>query len=364
MKQLPQNLTINISSGTILKSMLFALLIAGIYFLWDIVLVVLAAIVIASAIEPMTRKLMKYQFPRTLAVVLIYLGLGGFMSMIIYFFIPPVLEEAANFLSNLPNQLEIGDILRPIGDNGPSFLQPSIDELSQSLSIEQLVSGLRTTVTSISQSLFKILSAVFGGLMSLMLIIVLSFYLAVQDDGIVNFLKIITPIKHEKYIIDLWRRSQAKIGRWMEGQLVLMLIIGVLTYLGLLLLDVRYALLLAVLAAFFEIIPIFGPILSAIPAVALGFADGGLSSGLLIAGLYVIIQQFENHLIYPLVVRQVVGVPPLLVILAIIIGARIGGFMGAILAVPMAAAFREYISDVEKYKLAEEKKLIETVNSG
>ena len=102
----------------------------------------------------------------------------------------------------------------------------------------------------------------------------------------------------------------------MQGQVILALIIGVLVYLGLTILGVRYALLLAVLAGVFEIIPIFGPILAAIPAVLIGFIDGGASMALFVIGLYTIIQQFENQLIYPLVVRKVVGVPPLLVILA------------------------------------------------
>jgi predicted PurR-regulated permease PerM len=359
MDRLPQNIMINISSSTIVKSLMFILLVVGLYFFWDLVLVILAAVVIASAMEPITRSLVRIKIPRILAVVMIYLGFALFLSMFIYFFVPPVLNEAASFLSNFPSQLELGNLLSPVRDNGPVFLKPSIEELSASLSLEQLIGDLRHTVSSISQSIFKILSAVFGGLMSLMLIVVLSFYFSVQEDGIVDFLKIITPVKHENYIIGLWRRSQFKIGRWMQGQLVLMFIVGVLVYLGLLLLDVKYALLLAVLAALFEIIPIFGPVLSAIPAIAMGLTDGGISAGLLVAGLYIIIQQFENQLIYPLVVRQVVGVPPLLVILAILVGARMGGFLGAVLAVPIAAALREYVSDVQKYKIEEEKRLAE-----
>jgi predicted PurR-regulated permease PerM len=114
---------------------------------------------------------------------------------------------------------------------------------------------------------------------------------------------------------------------------------------------VKHALLLAVIAALFEIIPVFGPILAAVPAILIGFVDGGFTVGVLVIALYVIFQQFENHLIYPLVVTRVVGVPPLLVILALIIGAELAGFVGIILSVPVAAAIQELAKDIESGRL-------------
>ena len=163
-----------------------------------------------------------------------------------------------------------------------------------------------------------------------------------------KFLRIITPLRSEKYIIDLWKRSQRKIGYWMQGQLLLGIVVGVLVYLGLMILGIQNALILAVLAGVLEIIPYFGPILSAIPAIFIGFTTGGLKMGLLILGLFIIIQQFENHLIYPLVVKKVVGVSPIIVILALIIGAKLAGFLGIILSVPVTAALMEFVEDVQR----------------
>ena len=133
----------------------------------------------------------------------------------------------------------------------------------------------------------------------------------------------------------------------MQGQLLLAVIVGVLVFLGLTILGVKNALLLAVIAALFEIIPVFGPILAAVPAVALALLDGGLTLGLLVIALYVIVQQFESHLIHPLVVTRVVGVPPLLVILSIIVGAQLAGFLGILLSVPIAATIQELVKDVK-----------------
>ena len=109
-----------------------------------------------------------------------------------------------------------------------------------------------------------------------------------------------------------------------------------------------HALVLALTAALFEIIPVFGPIISAIPGVGIAFVTGGVTLALEALALYVILPQFENHLIYPVVVKKVVGVPALLVILALIIGAKLAGFLGLILSVPIAAAIREFIDDIQR----------------
>jgi len=186
---------------------------------------------------------------------------------------------------------------------------------------------------------------------------VLSFYLSVESDGVSNFLRIVTPTKSEKYILNLWKRSQHKIGLWMQGQVVLSIIVAMLVFLGLTLLRVENALLLAVLAGMFEIIPLFGPIIAAIPAVTLALVTDSVAAALLVIGLYIIIHQFENQLIYPLVVRKIVGVPPIISILALIVGGKLAGFVGLIISVPLATMLMEFLNDVEKNKIAEAERL-------
>ena len=164
-----------------------------------------------------------------------------------------------------------------------------------------------------------------------------------QENGVENFLKIIIPARHENYAVGLWQRWKKKIGLWLQGQILLGFIVGVLVYIGLTLMQVEYALTFALLAAIFELIPIFGPILSAIPpsVVALVPKPGiGLEVGI----LYIIIQQFENHLIsIQLVVRKIVGVPSIMVILALVIGAQIAGFFGFFFVIPLAAVVIESV---------------------
>ncbi len=226
-----------------------------------------------------------------------------------------------------------------------------IDTLSGTLPAREVIQNVVNSINSISNSFFTTASSVFGGVLSFVVIIVVSFYLAVQNDGIGNFLRLITPDRDEKYVVELWRRAQLKMGLWMQGQLLLTLIVGLLTYIGLILLGVRDALILAILTGLLELIPLFGPIIALVPAVALGYIDGGISLAFMVGLLYIAIHQLENHIIYPLVVRKIVGVNPVVVIVALLAGYELGGFLGMLVSVPVAAVGIELLKDIRNLLL-------------
>ena len=340
-----RHLNISITAGTVIKTIVVLVFAWLLFMLRGVVLDVLTAIVIASAIEPGVRGLVKRKFPRILSVILIYLLLFATFFVLFYFFFPSVLEDFGTFVASLPTYLDaftrtgaFDTYANILGVPPPSLIP-----------VDQIMSTIRDAlnVSGIFDNAFTAVSFIFGGVFSFVLIIVFSFYFAVLETGVDDFLRIAVPKQHQAYVLGLWRRSQHKIGLWMQGQLILALIMGVLVYLGLTILGVQHALTLAVIAACFEIIPVFGPTLAAVPAVMIGFVGGGATIGILVIALYVIFQQFENHLIYPLVVTRVVGVPPLLVILALIAGGELAGFLGIILSVPVAATIQELARDIE-----------------
>ena len=295
---------------------------------------VLTAVTITAAIEPLNKMLIKRKVPRTLSVIMIFLSLGLIIAGGFYFFLPTFISDVLGILDSLPRYVDTTNLLSPLSDTSFGASLPN-------LSIGNIVGSLSSTFSDVTGGLFSTISGFFGGIISFILIVVLSFYLSVQEDGVGNFLRVITPDHYEKYILDLWRRSEKKIGLWLQGQLLLGIIIGILTYLGLSILGVKSALFLALIAMVLELIPIFGIILAIIPAFAVALSDGGATLAFLVIGLYVIIQLFENHLIYPLVVRKIVGIPPILVILTLIIGLKLAGFIGVILSVPVAAILVE-----------------------
>jgi predicted PurR-regulated permease PerM len=356
MKNMNQPINITITSGTIIKSLVIVLLLYFAFIIKDLLLVLLASVVIASSVEPGTRWFMKRKIPRVISVLIIYVGVILLLASLLYFFLPPLISDTTTFINTLPNYIESLSVSAEQFGAIPA-VQDFLGNISKSFTGNDFLSTIGGGVSGATFGFLTTASAIFGGVLSFVLIIVLSFYLAVQEDGVANFLRIIAPIQHERYILDLWKRSQRKIGLWMQGQLVLGVIIGILTYLGLSILGVENALLLAVIAAVFELIPVFGPILAAVPAVAFGFIGGGATLGFLVIGLYVIIQQFESQLIHPLVVKKIIGIPALIAIVALIVGAQLAGFLGILLSVPIAAVLMEYLGDIEKKKAAQLKEL-------
>ncbi len=369
------DLIVKINSGTIARTFVVGLLFLLLWQLRDLALVILSAIVIASAIEPATKSLTKYGLNRLASVILTYGVVASLFFTSIYFILPPVLGDLSSFLSTVPDYVSSSEQIKQVANGQISNTAGKLSTLSDDIgtsqdvfsklvkrfnggsgqmtgasSIVDIINNVKDALSNVSSSFTGILSLIFGGVFSFIIIVILSFYFAVQEDGISNFLRVIIPDRHEDYVISLWTRTRNKIGYWMQGQVLLAVLVGVLAYLGLTVLGIKNALLFALLAALFEIIPLFGPILSALLPTISAFADGGLTSAVKVILLFVIIQQFENHLIYPLVVKKIVGVPPIFVVIALIAGAKIAGFLGVLLAVPIAAALTEYFIDIGKRK--------------
>ncbi len=340
--------TISISVSSVVKVVLVLALFYVAYILRDLILVFVAGVVISSAIEPLAQWFTDRKLNRVFSVIIIYVGIILIMLASFYFLFVPLMRETSVFLKSLPDYIASAELWKPLQSIGINA-GPTVQGISDKLSLGDFANKINQTVSD-NGNIWKTFSAIFGGAFGMILMLVLSFYLAVQEKGIENFLKVAVPIKQRDYAVDLWNRAEKKIGLWMQGQIVLIVIIGVLVFLALSLLQVRGALMLAVLAGLLEIIPVFGPIIAAIPAVAIASADGGVSLALLVAGAYIVIQQFENHLIYPVVVKKVVGISPIMVIIALIAGAKIAGFLGVLLSVPVSAVIVELFNDISKGK--------------
>lgn len=345
-----KNHSISINTWSVVKIILVLIGFYLAYVLRDLLLISLAGIVIASAVEPMVKWFMQFKMNRLVSVLIIYIGLGAIAISSFFFLFTPLLHEVSDFLTVLPDYLSSAELWKPFQSLGFFDSAPAaVQNISSDLSIREIATNLNKTASD-AGSVWGTFSAIFGGVFGFVIMFVLSFYLAVQEKGIENFLISVSPAKQKDYIVGLWNRAEVKIGLWMQGQIVLILVITVLVYLALLLLQVRSPLLLALVAGFFELVPVFGPIIAAVPAVVISFVDGGVTQALLVTGAYVIIQQFENHLIYPVVVKKVVGVSPIMVILALIAGAKIAGFLGVLLSVPVAAVLIELFKDISQGK--------------
>jgi len=325
-----------ISWGSALKLFLVALLFASVYFFRDLIALFVSAIIIATVVEVPIGALMRRGVPRFLAVTLIYLGFLAAFSLFAYILTPVVVSEFQGFADTV-----LHFVNRIFHLN---FLTP--DAITQ---IRENILQLFQGIGQGAGAAFKFASRFVNATFSLVVVFVTSFYLALQGRTIEKIIKLVAPPKHESYFLGLWERAQKKIGRWFYGQVALSFTVGATVFFGLWLLGVNYPLLLGILAGILEIVPVVGPIISGLLAFAIA-AQGGADLAIYTIILFVIIQQLENNILVPTVMRKSIGLNPVVVVFAIMIGGKLAGIWGVILAVPLTAALGELISDWENRK--------------
>lgn len=344
-----KSVNVNISTGTILRILVILIILFALVKLINVVLIVLTAIVIASFVESAVSKMKRFIKNRAFAVFIIYALLVIIIISLASVFVPVFVSEMSALVSSLGKYLPDSSILNTFQPDTISGAKEVATTISSNASLGDVINSIQTLVNNLSGGFMNIFGSAFGGAVNLGLIFIISFYLSIKEKGVENFLRIITPITHEEYVIGLWRRTERKIGLWFQGQMLLAVIMGVLTYLSLTILGVKYSLVLALITGVFELIP-FGIFIAVIPAVLFGYLDGGITFAVFTALIYFILHQFENYLIYPLIIKKVIGISPLVVILSLIIGWELVGFWGVILAIPVAVCILEFLDDMEKDK--------------
>jgi len=340
---------ISISFGTIIRFFLVAL---AFYLFWDlreIMLVILTAIIIASFVESGIPYFKKFKINRVFAVVILYICTILILTLLFYLFAPLLITEIYNFSTFLSSYVPNSPIINYFSNDAFGGAKDIVNNLSHSLSLTTLVTTSNTFISNLSGGFFQVLSFAFGSIFNVVLIILISFYISVQENGMENFLKLVLPIEHEEYAVDLWKRSRRKIALWMKGQMLLGVLIAILTYLMLSLLGIQYALLLALIAGAMELIP-YGILIALIPAVYFSYLSGGTSSAIAVAFAYIILHQFEVFLFSPLVIHNIVGISPLVVIIAALVGFKLCGIWGLVLAIPVSVFVMEFLGDLEKNK--------------
>lgn len=342
---------ISITTGTMIRIGLVAIGFFLIWYLRDLMLVILTSIVIASFVEEAIPLFKKIRINRVFGVAIIYIFSALAFAGMFYFFAPLFITEVYNFSTLLASYFPNSPFIQYFQNEAFAGAKDIVASLSgDGFSITNLIDSSKAFLGNISSGFIQTLAVAFGSIFNVVLIVIISFYLSVQEKGIENFLRIIIPLEYEDYAVDLWNRSRRKIALWMKGQLMIAFLIAVLIYIVLSLLGIQYALLLALIAGLMEFVP-YGVLLALVPAVSFSFISGGLSSALLVTLVYIVIHQFEVFVFQPLIINKVVGLSPLVVILAVLIGFELGGLWGVVLAIPVAVFVMELMSDMEKRKV-------------
>lgn len=329
---------LDISWRSIWRVFLGVVLVAVLILAHQAVLSIALALVISVALDPLVSFLERHRFPRLLGTLLVYIFILLVLAFIFYSLVPVALIELSSLVDNL------GIISEKISGTGLAGLLTKINAGLENY-LEIFLKGGR--------SLFSTAVAIFGGvisgLVSIVATAIISFYLTVSKNGWERFLRVLAPNYYEGHLLRIIERSRIRIGRWFSAQIILSLVVGIIIFIGLWLFGVKYALLLALVAAVFEIVPIVGPIFAGVLAVLVASTDS-LLLAVYIAVFYLVVQQLESQVFVPLVMRRILELHPVLVLSALMIGSQVAGFWGLILAVPTAVVIQEIFADFARRK--------------
>lgn len=297
--------------------------------------VLLIAIVLSLGLDPVISFLERKRVNRLLGALIIFLLAFIILGLVFYLIIPSLLVDIGGFVEYF-NKI----IVSTFGVGLPQNIVKNFN-----LSFDKAFSFLNAVNVSITGAI----SSVINKAVLILATVMISFYLAVEKDGTGRLLRVILPDVYEKSIMEIFEAFKIKIRRWFAAQLGLSLLIGVIVSIGLWLLGVRYPLIIGVIAAIFELIPIIGPILVGLIAFFVA-ATTSLSLGMYTLLFFFVVQQVENHLLVPIVMGKTMKVHPVIVIISILAGAQIAGFVGIILAVPAAVIAQEIFAYLAKEK--------------
>lgn len=306
---------IDISHKTVIFVTIFLLSLWLLYQIKEVIILFFIAIIFMSALAPLVERLESYRLPKMLAIGLTYILVVVIFALLIALVIKPLAVQIPNMVTTLSHLVE-------------NYLPTGV--------VDKTV--LQSELTKISRSALGLTLTVFADIITLISVAVLTFYLLLEKDRVEKLLSQLF-VHHEERAKRVIQRVEFKLGAWLRGQIILTLSIGVSVYLLLLLLGIPYSLPLAILAGLMEVIPVIGPIISAIPAVLLAATISPILA-LSVAGGFFVIQQTENHILIPQIMKKAVGLNPLIVILAIAIGGKLLGVSGAFLAVPITVVLQ------------------------
>ena len=328
---------IDISTATILRIVAFIALIFLLIEAWQIVASVFLAIVIAAALEPSLRWFESKKIKRIYSVPVIYLVAFALVVGTFYAVIPGLFFEIRDLSQDLPERID------SFVDN--TFAGTVLEGVIPN--VQDMFSNVEDRLGGLGDNLFSFATTIFGGVVSMIFIVVASFWLCLDRREVNRFLTSFTPAVYRDYIGNLWGRIQRRLGHWMQAQFIIAVLMGVAVYVLLSILGSPYALTLGVVAGFLEVIPFIGPLIAG--ALILGLvAVDSVVKGLIAVVIYVLFQQFEQNVIVPTIMSKVVGSNPLVILVAALIGAELLGFWGIVLAIPIVAVVSEILRDIKK----------------
>lgn len=333
---------ITIDTLTILK--FFGILI-GLYIIWrilDILAIIFIALIIATALNPLVNYFESKKMPRLLGTILTYLIVLFVLALIVLIVAPPIANQIKLFYNALPSYI---NKFNPTYE----FLSKRSTEVGLTEAIKSSLSKFVEQFGNVAASAFQTTKGIVYAFTAILTIVIVSFYSVLGGKKIKKAVLELFPARKRKLYQEIFSGIVAKLGAWTRGQIILSLSVGILITIVLYFMRMPYVLALGLIAAVFEIIPVIGPIVAAIPAVLIALTiSPWLALGVIIA--FIVVQQIENNILVPKIMGSAVGVPPLFAIIAVLVGGKLAGILGILVAIPLLASIVVVLKEIEEEK--------------
>lgn len=329
---------VNITTGSILKIAAFVVSLVVIYYLSNIVFILLLSLLLAALIDPAVKRLQRRRISRGLAIAIVYAGIFLVLFILLWLVLPTIFEQTIAVLTEYAPLIE-----QALGSEVD--LVNILNTDLQNLDIASIIQTLQESgLADAAPKVIEVTADFFKGVLTTLLIFILAFYMVIEESALKKGVDRITPEKYHKLVLEIVARLRKKVGAWLNGQLALMLIIFTITYISLLIIGVPYALVLALIAGTLEIVPFLGPILAVVPAVIVAISLSPIHA-LIVMAVYFLIQQLEGEVLTPKIMQKAIGLNPIVSIVAILIGFELFDIIGAILAIPFAMVISVFIEE-------------------
>ncbi len=321
---------LDISWGTILKITFTFLCLYLIYLIRDILVWLIFALIISILFDPAIDFLKRRRVPRVLSTILVYVFIFGIIGGLFYSIIPFFIFEIQQFTQLFPQYFE--KIAPPLSGLGMEAFE----------SLENFTEAIEGWLVKASSNIFSAVFSIFGGILSAITIFTLAIFLSIEEKGVERVIGLLSPKKYETFILDLWDKSKLKASKWFGSRILVCIFVGLLTFIACYVLNIKYAVSFGLLAGILDIIPIIGPIFAGIVIVIFCALESWVKA-LFILIILILIQQIEGNILTPILTKKFIGLPPVLVIIALMVGGKLGGVLGAILVVPLFGLLYEFL---------------------
>jgi len=322
---------LDISWGTIIKTIAA---LGGLYFLYlirDMLIWFIFALVISILFNPAINFLRKLKVPRVMGTILIYLALfvliGGFIYMVSF----SLVQELVKFSSNLHLYFdEIAEFLKPLGLVAMDNLDSFVAMAGQSLG-------------GASKGILAAIGTLFGGIMSAIAIFAIAFFLSLEEEGVAKAIVLATPRKFKTKALEIWKRTQKKISSWFGVRIICSLFIGSVTTISCYALNIDYGVAFGLMAGLANFIPTIGPFFAGLVIFMFITTSATVAKAIIFVIAYYLAQLIENYVFMPVLSKKLLRLSPTLVLVSLMVGAKLWGILGAILAIPLVGMFAEFI---------------------